>query len=241
MAASGSVRRISRPWRTARSAGRRPRRRSALIERNAPQRGPGALLDRGLELGVAGPRHRDEAAPLGEVGLDLLERARRYRVLVAERARRLEERALDLLEQRRHALGQPVEGDRLLGAGVATHATSPCPARRRAVRPRAAAARRAARARCTSSPACTGRGRRPRPALSAPAPRAPWPRTRRTPARSASLRQIGTTTAWIGATCGGSFKPWSSPWVMITAPIMRVVSPTRSATRTGACPARPGR
>ena len=40
-----------------------------------------------------------------------------------------------------------------------------------------------------------------------------------------SPRPIGTITTWYGASRGGSTRPLSSPWVMITAPIIRVVMP----------------
>ena len=32
-------------------------------------------------------------------------------------------------------------------------------------------------------------------------------------------------TTWIGASLGGRIKPWSSPWVMMIAPMKRVESP----------------
>jgi len=36
---------------------------------------------------------------------------------------------------------------------------------------------------------------------------------------------MGTITTWIGATRGGMISPASSPWHMISAPMMRVDSP----------------
>ena len=36
---------------------------------------------------------------------------------------------------------------------------------------------------------------------------------------------MGRITAWIGATFGGSRRPRSSPWVMMIAPISRVLTP----------------
>ena len=35
----------------------------------------------------------------------------------------------------------------------------------------------------------------------------------------------GTITTWIGAMAGGSERPLSSPWTMMTPPIMRVETP----------------
>jgi hypothetical protein len=42
---------------------------------------------------------------------------------------------------------------------------------------------------------------------------------------TASPRPIGTMTTWYGASRGGSTRPLSSPWVMITPPIIRVLMP----------------
>ena len=40
-----------------------------------------------------------------------------------------------------------------------------------------------------------------------------------------SPRGIGTMTTWCGATRGGRISPLSSPWVMMTPPMRRVVIP----------------
>ena len=42
---------------------------------------------------------------------------------------------------------------------------------------------------------------------------------------SSPLRVIGTTTTWMGATRGGMIRPASSPWAMISPPMIRVDSP----------------
>ncbi len=46
-----------------------------------------------------------------------------------------------------------------------------------------------------------------------------------TVAFSSSVREMGRITTWEGAIRGGSTRPSSSEWVMITAPIRRVDTP----------------
>ena len=46
-----------------------------------------------------------------------------------------------------------------------------------------------------------------------------------TGALSASLRMIGSSATWAGASLGGMITPLSSPWTMIRPPISRVDTP----------------
>ncbi len=49
-------------------------------------------------------------------------------------------------------------------------------------------------------------------------------RTQR-PHRAPSSSRTSSTTAWMGASAGGTTRPWSSPWAMISPPTMRVEVP----------------
>ena len=220
---------LSRPARRARPAspaGARPAKgvwSSGMQRRVAAQRSLISVSSRGVAL----PGQRDETAlPLGhEVPHEVLDRRRGGGVRRAELPRRLEEVGLHLLEQRRQALAELLERDRLLPRDRAGARSSPRSSPRPSARPRAAPARRAARARCTSSPASTARGRPPAAGRGPPSASFTFSMKASTAARSSGLRQIGTTTACTGASCGGSCRPWSSPCVMITPPISRVDTP----------------
>ena len=47
---------------------------------------------------------------------------------------------------------------------------------------------------------------------------------------------MGTITVWIGATAGGSTRPLSSEWVMMTAPISRVETPHEVVQQNSSAP-----
>ncbi len=51
------------------------------------------------------------------------------------------------------------------------------------------------------------------------------PAASRTAAFSESDFQMGTITAWTGASRGGSLRPESSPWTIMAAPTRRVETP----------------
>ncbi len=58
-----------------------------------------------------------------------------------------------------------------------------------------------------------------------------------TSASSGLSRSMGTITTWRGAMAGGRRRPSSSPWVMITPPIIRVEVPQDEVWQNSSSPA----